>query len=583
MFFADPLLIKKGKFSHIWLAAHWEKKLTKAHIVETDIGDTVKSLLEEPVKLALRTSGHLLLGVVRIYARKAKYLLTDCNEVHVKIKVAFRPGMIDMPGDAQTGKEVTLPDTFFAVDMGPTDLGAINWETHFARNQARDEDITLRDVSMPSQERMLDRVGADPDDFGALTAEQQKQFFQDSTLKVSFDMDVTLNTTDNLHPAVADDDGFGAGPGRAGFDLAVQAAEEDQLMPPPDDDMMLPMDVDMPPVEDALATAAATTVGEMDTTMDAGGAGEVTNDMTTMIQPPEHGFVLEPLAGATLKRSRGLKRKRALLVNDSTMLSNDQMRTNLADTATILQQFEMAPRSKRALRWAQHNDAESLMVRPAALPAVSADCLSFFRRLCRRGNAGDMNTTVSFDLGEDTTLDNIERARAAQSRSDMDADLGGADISTTTTSFAGRSTTIDGLGEISAELNAIPPPEEDDFLMPPQQDEFMPPVDQPDEFIPPVEEEAAEEGVEVTASGRPVHWTATTANVLKTIRRESSKSKQEKVSFDKIVSSTKTGRKVNRMDAARTFLSVLLLARDRAVSIAQEEPLAPVMVGIRND
>ena len=59
---------------------------------------------------------------------------------------------------------------------------------------------------------------------------------------------------------------------------------------------MLPMDVDMPPVEDALATAAATTVGEMDTTMDAGGAGEVTNDMTTMIQPPEHGFVLEPLA-----------------------------------------------------------------------------------------------------------------------------------------------------------------------------------------------------------------------------------------------------------------------------------------------
>ena len=45
----------------------------------------------------------------------------------------------------------------------------------------------------------------------------------------------TLNTTDNLHPAVADDDGFGAGPGRAGFDLAVQAAEEDQLMPPPDD------------------------------------------------------------------------------------------------------------------------------------------------------------------------------------------------------------------------------------------------------------------------------------------------------------------------------------------------------------
>ena len=42
------------------------------------------------VKMALRTSGHLLLGVVRIYSRKAKYLLADCNEAFVKIKMAFR-------------------------------------------------------------------------------------------------------------------------------------------------------------------------------------------------------------------------------------------------------------------------------------------------------------------------------------------------------------------------------------------------------------------------------------------------------------------------------------------------------------
>lgn len=44
--------------------------------------------------MALRTSGHLLLGVVRIYHRKAKYLLADCNEAFIKIKMAFRPGML---------------------------------------------------------------------------------------------------------------------------------------------------------------------------------------------------------------------------------------------------------------------------------------------------------------------------------------------------------------------------------------------------------------------------------------------------------------------------------------------------------
>lgn len=44
------------------------------------------------VPLALRVSGHLLLGVVRIYSRKVKYLMEDCSQALTKIKMAFRPG-----------------------------------------------------------------------------------------------------------------------------------------------------------------------------------------------------------------------------------------------------------------------------------------------------------------------------------------------------------------------------------------------------------------------------------------------------------------------------------------------------------
>uniref|UniRef100_A0A8C1UN90 Rad21/Rec8-like protein N-terminal domain-containing protein n=1 Tax=Cyprinus carpio TaxID=7962 RepID=A0A8C1UN90_CYPCA len=57
-------------YAKIWLAAHWEKKITKGHVLEC----------------------HLLLGVVRIYSKKTKYLLADCSDALVKIKVAFRPG-----------------------------------------------------------------------------------------------------------------------------------------------------------------------------------------------------------------------------------------------------------------------------------------------------------------------------------------------------------------------------------------------------------------------------------------------------------------------------------------------------------
>lgn len=39
--------------------------------------------------IALRTGGHLLVGVVKIYSRKAKYLLSDCSDALTKIKVSI--------------------------------------------------------------------------------------------------------------------------------------------------------------------------------------------------------------------------------------------------------------------------------------------------------------------------------------------------------------------------------------------------------------------------------------------------------------------------------------------------------------
>jgi cohesin complex subunit SCC1 len=67
------------------------------------------------VKLALRTSGHLLLGVVRIYSRKAKYLLADCNDAIIKMKMVFRPGAVDLPEEGREAAvmAVTMPEAFY--------------------------------------------------------------------------------------------------------------------------------------------------------------------------------------------------------------------------------------------------------------------------------------------------------------------------------------------------------------------------------------------------------------------------------------------------------------------------------------
>ena len=81
--------------------------------------------------MALRTSGHLLLGVVRIYSRKAKYLLADCNEAFVKIKMAFRPGVVDMPEENREAAvaTITLPETFHDFDTTMADLRLVNLQS----------------------------------------------------------------------------------------------------------------------------------------------------------------------------------------------------------------------------------------------------------------------------------------------------------------------------------------------------------------------------------------------------------------------------------------------------------------------
>ncbi|KAJ1521100.1 hypothetical protein ONE63_002802 [Megalurothrips usitatus] len=147
MFYAHFVLAKKGPLARIWLAAHWDKKLTKAHVFETNIETSVDGILKPKVKMALRTSGHLLLGVVRIYSRKAKYLLADCNEAFVKIKMAFRPGMVDLPEEHREAAvtAITLPEVFHDFDSAMPELNDVDIEAQFTLNQSRAEEITMRE------------------------------------------------------------------------------------------------------------------------------------------------------------------------------------------------------------------------------------------------------------------------------------------------------------------------------------------------------------------------------------------------------------------------------------------------------
>jgi cohesin complex subunit SCC1 len=90
MFYSQVILAKKGPLAKVWLAAHWgDKKLARPQIFATDISQSCTDIMNPSVPLALRLSGHLLLGVVRIYSRKVKYVLNDCTEAMLKLQMAF--------------------------------------------------------------------------------------------------------------------------------------------------------------------------------------------------------------------------------------------------------------------------------------------------------------------------------------------------------------------------------------------------------------------------------------------------------------------------------------------------------------
>ncbi|EHK24776.1 uncharacterized protein TRIVIDRAFT_145366 [Trichoderma virens Gv29-8] len=120
MFYSETLLQKTGPLARVWLSANLERKLSKNHILQSNVTDSVEAIITpNQAPMALRLSGQLLLGVVRIYQRKTRYLLDDCNEAMMKIKMAFRSsGNNDLAANLQvTNREaLLLPDRITPYD-----------------------------------------------------------------------------------------------------------------------------------------------------------------------------------------------------------------------------------------------------------------------------------------------------------------------------------------------------------------------------------------------------------------------------------------------------------------------------------
>ncbi|KAL0026365.1 hypothetical protein WJX79_003149 [Trebouxia sp. C0005] len=231
MFYSVQLLAKKGPLGTVWIAGHLDKRLKRNQIYETNISSSVDSIINPEAPLALRLSGQLLLGVVRIYSRKINYLYSDCNEALVKIKQAFKAGDVDLPteGIIAPMHAITLPDNFNNLDFG------LNGPSFTLEMDDEDGPVTV------SYGRRESFVLADDmsDFFGTQRSIDEEQFEAGGEeLRRHFSMDGGLEP-EKLRAAPA------AEAQRQGPDplFSGDSGVGDDMMstgPPPDDDMLAP-------------------------------------------------------------------------------------------------------------------------------------------------------------------------------------------------------------------------------------------------------------------------------------------------------------------------------------------------------
>ena len=78
MVYGAYVLAKKGPLAKVWLAAHWDKKLTKAHVFETDVSATVEDIISPKVCVGITILQIWLTSVTICWWSPAHHRMMQC-------------------------------------------------------------------------------------------------------------------------------------------------------------------------------------------------------------------------------------------------------------------------------------------------------------------------------------------------------------------------------------------------------------------------------------------------------------------------------------------------------------------------
>lgn len=586
MFYHQFILAKKAPLARVWLAAHWERKLSKALVSETDLPSSVESIISPKVKLALRTSGHLLLGVVRIYSRKTKYLLADCTEAFVKIKMAFRPGVVDLP---EEGRElafaaVTMPEVFTDLDMTLPELNEVEIHAQFTLNQGRIEEITMKEdiitnnfigddgfgdimfegeleTEMFRHQASIEEPLNKTNDISKLSTIDEPKAITDSTLERSR-IDIALDEP-------IKDDGFGG----EGVDfLADGFGDElggDALVPGFDDlpTTLAAVDVTLEPVDTKLDSEEQKETSSAEPGQEESVINETANE-TTLLHNESEAFVLEPVE--VVQKEKRSRRKRKLIVDDEKLLATEAIKSQLSDTSDIVRSATLAPPTKCRMKLKISSTVEKLFALPGteffALPVVEA----FVQNLTKDVNGG--SDTAESD--EKMDIDEPEVAREEEEGSGIYEASKRSSVSFANME-ANETVLPDEPIDVTLDQNFERPGEEEEQFLAGGVEDIYPNRDELEDNE--LEQELAasqtneeQQSSETSEQFENRRWTKRTQQLLHTLKREFNK--KDTVSFGSLV------HKGSRKQVAYKFYSCLLLSKESSINVHQKKPFGDISI-----
>nr|GMD57154.1 sister chromatid cohesion 1 protein 3 [Ipomoea batatas] len=386
MFYSHTFLARKGPMGTVWCAAHLQHRLRKTDYTRTNILSTVECIMFPEVPIALRMSGHLLLGVVRIYSKQVDYFFQDCNYLDLLLKKALLSMTVNLPEGATydivtngnlpegatqaTYNSITLPETFQLDSLqSDYDLRAERFvDTHLKPQ----EEITLED-QVPIGGDQYVAIYIDEDEGRELSTENIASGLQATPMEIDPHPPVGEGTPGGpRHSPPSTPGGLNESAGQeavaqefpetevmrdASHDvgvpstpmwqdrrddvlepdlvLAEQVTKDDQNVSPVAEEMLPSGGRSSPPQRPEHPSASAE-VGQGNTSSPLS-FGNGSPELAMRPSPPPPPPPPEP------KQRCARQRKRKLVIDDALVLSNQVIRAGLNDTSRLKRERKEAP------------------------------------------------------------------------------------------------------------------------------------------------------------------------------------------------------------------------------------------------